>query len=151
MSDGKTVFIGAATDEDENVDIGYLSRAANDLLLFHKTLKDLEGDLVYAPPIKVGTKWQGQNSQVEVVAQETVSTPAGIFQNCFRIDVRIDDYYYDDYYYEYYSIWLANNVGPVKMAVIDVWEGDEEIEDFIVLTAYNTGNSVETLQGLSRF
>lgn len=135
LSNGKTVFI-AKTDEDDK---GYLSRAADDLLLFHKTLSHLQGELIYSPPIKVGTTWQGQEGEAEVVAQETVNTPAGIFQNCFRINVRVDDDYDD----VYYSIWLAKNVGPVKLSFIDTSEGN--VGDSIVLRNYSTGRSVKEI------
>ena len=124
MSNGKTVFI-AKTDENDK---GYLSRAANDLLLFHQTLSDLQGELIYNPPIKVGTTWQGRQGEAEVVTQETVNTPAGIFQDCFRINVRV----VDDYYY--YSIWLAKDVGPVKLSEIDGRDG--EIESTVVLDKF---------------
>lgn len=124
LSNGKTVFI-AATEENDK---GYLSRAADDLLLFHETLDDLQGELIYSPPIKVGTTWQGQQGEAEVVAQETVNTPAGIFQDCFRINVRV----VDDY--NYYSVWLAKDVGPVKIASIDSTVG--EIESTIVLDRF---------------
>ena len=130
LSNGKTVFIAKADKNDK----GYLSRAANDLLLFHQTLSDLQGELIYSPPIKVGTTWRGQEGEAEVVAQETVNTPAGIFQNCFRIDVR-------DVYvrvrglssYDYYSVWLAKDVGPVKLAGID---RDGEIRSTVVLDKF---------------
>ena len=124
LSNSKTVFI-AKTDENGK---GYLSQAANDLLLFHETLSDLQGELIYSPPIKVGTTWQGQQGEAEVVAQETVNTPAGIFQDCFRINARI----IDDY--DYYSVWLAKDVGPVKLAEID--GGDGEIESTLVLDRF---------------
>ena len=124
LSNGKTVFI-AKTDENDK---GYLSRAANDLLLFHQTLSDLQGELIYNPPIKVGTTWQGRQGEAEVVTQETVNTPAGIFQDCFRINVRV----VDDYYY--YSIWLAKDVGPVKLSEIDGRDG--EIESTVVLDKF---------------
>lgn len=124
LSNGKTVFI-AATEENDK---GYLSSAADDLLLFHETLDDLQGELIYSPPIKVGTTWQGQQGEAEVVAQETVNTPAGIFQDCFRINVRV----VDDY--NYYSVWLAKDVGPVKIASIDSTVG--EIESTIVLDRF---------------
>ena len=125
LNNGKTVFI-AATDGKEE---GYLSRAANDLVLFHQAINDLRGELIYNPPIKVGTTWQSNKGAAEVVAQETVSTPAGIFQNCFRINVRVVD---DD---DYYSIWLAKNVGPVKLSEVDASDGG--IEGTIVLEKFN--------------
>ncbi len=124
LSDGKTVFIAATSDNEK----GYISRAADDLLLFHETLRDLQGELIYSPPIKVGTTWQGQQGEAEVVAQETVNTPAGIFQNCFRINVRV----VDDYHY--YSVWLAKDVGPVKIASMDSTVG--EIESTVVLNRF---------------
>ena len=126
LSNGETAFISTTSDGEE----GYLSRTANNLILFHQTINDLQGELIYSPPIKVGTTWQGREGEARVVTQETVNTPAGIFQNCFRIDVHIVD---DD---DYYSIWLAKNVGPVKLAVIDISHGD--IEDTVVLEAFNT-------------
>ena len=130
LSNGETVFI-ATTDENGK---GYLSRAANDLLLFHETLSDLQGELIYSPPIKVGTTWQGQQGEAEVVTQETVNTPAGIFQNCFRVNVRI---VHD---YHYYSIWLAKDVGPVKIASIDSTDG--EITSTVVLDRFALMSSV---------
>ena len=39
LANGKTVFTVSTTDDYGHYDSGYLSRAANDLLLFHKTLK----------------------------------------------------------------------------------------------------------------
>ena len=131
LSDGKTVFI-AKTDEYGR---GYLSQAANDLLLFHETLGDLQGELIYSPPIKVGTTWQGQQGEAEVVAQETVNTPAGIFQDCFRINVRIIDGNVNIIGgNDYYSVWLAKDVGPVKLAGIDGRDG--EIESTVVLNRF---------------
>lgn len=130
LVNGKSVFVATADDgDDDGDDEGYVSRAVDDLLLFHETLDDLQGKLIYSPPIKVGTTWQGQQGEAEVVAQETVSTPAGIFQNCFRINVRGDD---DD---DYYAIWLAKNVGPVKLVEIDNWDGG--IESTFVLETFN--------------
>lgn len=124
LSNGKTVFI-AKTEENDK---GYLSRTANDLLLFHETLGDLQGELIYSPPIKVGTTWQGQQGEAEVVTQETVNTPAGIFEECFRINVRVVD---DE---DYYSVWLAKDIGPVKIAAIDSTDG--EIEETAVLNRF---------------
>ena len=126
LANGKLVFVATA-DEDDNE--GYVSRAADDLLLFHEAINDLQGELIYSPPIKVGTMWQGHQGEAEVVAQETVNTPAGIFQNCFRINVRVDDDYDD-----YYAIWLAKNVGPVKLAEIDNTDG--AIESTVVLEKF---------------
>jgi len=126
LSNGKTAFISTTSDGEES----YLSRTANNFILFHQTINDLQGELIYSPPIKVGTTWQGREGEARVVTQETVNTPAGIFPNCFRIDVNVVD---DN---NYYSIWLAKNVGPVKLAVIDISHGD--IEDTFVLEAFNT-------------
>ena len=128
LSNDKSVFVATADDGDSE---GYVSRAIDDFLLFHETLDDLQGELIYSPPIKVGTTWQGKQGEAEVVAQETVSTPAGIFQNCFRINVRVEDGY-SDYYY---AVWLAKNVGPVKLAGIDNWDG--EIRSTVVLKEFN--------------
>ena len=125
LGNGKTVFIVTTSDEEE----GYLSQAAEDLVLFHQTISDLQGELIYSPPIKVGTTWQGRQGEAEVVAQETVNTPAGIFQNCFRINVSVVN---DD---NYYSIWLAKNVGPIKLARIDASDG--EIEEVMILETFN--------------
>ena len=126
LSNGKTAFISTTSDGEES----YLSRTANNFILFHQTINDLQGELIYSPPIKVGTTWQGREGEARVATQETVNTPAGIFPNCFRIDVNVVD---DK---NYYSIWLAKNVGPVKLVVIDISDGD--IEDTFVLEAFNT-------------
>ena len=132
LSNGKTVFIAKTEDNDK----GYLSRTTNDLLLFHETLGDLQGELIYSPPIKVGTTWQGQQGEAEVVKQETVSTPAGIFQDCFRINVRVVD---DEHYY---SVWLAKDTGPVKIAWIDATDG--EIEETAVLDRFGKNLDPDT-------
>jgi hypothetical protein len=113
LSNGKTVFITTVSDGDK----GYLSRTANSLILFHQTLNDLQGELIYSPPIKVGTTWQGREGEAKVVTQETVNTPAGIFSDCFRIDINVIDNH------RYYSVWLAKNVGPVRMEVKTVSDG----------------------------
>ena len=86
---------------------------------------------MYQPPIKVGTTWQGSQGEAEVVTQETVSTPAGIFQNCFHINVSFVD---DNDSYSI-SIWLAKNVGPVKLARIDASDGD--VEATLILEKFN--------------
>ena len=145
LSNGQNVFIATTSDEYGSYGQGYLSRATKDLLLFHKALTDLQGELIYSPPIKVGTTWQGIEGAAEVVTKETVNTPAGIFRDCFRIDVRVDEYSE----YEYYAIWLAKNVGPVKLSGID--RSDGIFEYSIVLKSFSTGRSVEEDQGLSRF
>lgn len=126
LSNGKPAFIATASDREK----GYLSKAAADLILFHQAINDLQGELIYSPPIKVGTTWQGSQGEAEVVAQEIVNSPAGIFQDCFRINVSVVD---DN---AYYSIWLANNVGPVKLAKIDVSDG--EIEATMSLETFYT-------------
>ncbi|MDE0683851.1 MAG: hypothetical protein OXI63_13115 [Candidatus Poribacteria bacterium] len=126
LSNGKTAFV--ASDDYSK---GYVSRAADDLLLFHEAINDLQGELIYSPPIKVGTTWQGRQGEAEIIAQETVNTPAGIFQNCFRINVRVVDDYDDDYY----VIWLAKNVGPIKIAEIYNWDGG--IRSTVVLAEFN--------------
>ena len=125
LSNGKTVFVTTVSDGEK----GYLSRTANSLILFHETLDDLQGELIYSPPIRVGTTWQGKEGEARVVAQETVNTPAGIFFDCFRIDINVVD---DD---DYYSMWLAKNVGPVKMAVNNLSDG--EIKATAVLEGFN--------------
>ncbi len=125
LSDGKTVFISTTSDGEK----GYLSQTVNNLIPFHQTINDLQGELIYSPPIKVGTTWQGREGEARVVTQETVNTPAAIFHDCFRIDVSVVD---DQ---NYYSIWLAKNVGPVKLAVIDLSHGD--IERTVVLEEFS--------------
>jgi hypothetical protein len=125
LKDGKSVLVAEADD-----DRGYLSQAANDMILFHEALDDLQGELAYRPPLEVGATWQSSSASVKVSAKEVVSTPAGIFQDCYRLDVRVVD---ED---NYYSVWLAKNVGPVKVAEID--SDDGEIEEVVVLRSYNT-------------
>ena len=125
LINGKTVFIATTTDKNR----GYVSQAAGDLVLFHHAINDLQGELIYRSPIKVGTTWQGNQGEAMVVAQETVNTAAGIFQNCFRINVSVVD---DN---NHYSIWLAKNVGPVKLARIDASDG--EIEETVILETFN--------------
>lgn len=124
LKDGKSVLVAEADD-----DRGYLSQAANDMILFHEALDDLQGELAYRPPLEVGATWQSSSASVKVSAKEVVSTPAGIFQDCYRLDVRVVD---ED---DYYSVWLAKNVGPVKVAEID--SDDGEIEYVMALRSYN--------------
>lgn len=94
---------------------GYLSLAADDLLLFHQAIGDLQGELIYRLPIKVGATWRGDSGKAEVIAKETINTPAGTFRDCFQVNVRsVDDR--NDFYY---AIWLAKNAGPVRIAQFD--------------------------------
>lgn len=131
LSNGKTVFIAETLNtSNRNREKGYLSRAADGFLLFHQAIDDLHGELIYSPPIKVGTTWQGSEGKAEVVAQETVNTAAGVFQNCFRLNLSIDRYNNS-----YFSIWLARNVGPVKFSVFDASDG--ELEDTAILEKFN--------------
>lgn len=118
LSNGTTAFVATAdvvgtTDQgvSDNVEIkGYLAQTADDLLLLHSAIDDLQGELFYMPSIKVGTKWEGERGRTaEVVAQETVKVPSGVFDNCFRINTDLNGLRY--------AIWLANDVGPVKIEV----------------------------------
>ena len=130
LSSGKTVLVAKVTYDKEVAELGYLSRAADDLLLFHQAVRDLQGELIYRPPIKVGTTWRGDSGEAEVVAKETVNTPAGTFKDCFQVNVRsVDDR--NDFYY---AIWLAKHVGPVKIAQFDE---DWEIERIALLDRSN--------------
>ncbi|MBD3180856.1 hypothetical protein GF312_01090 [Candidatus Poribacteria bacterium] len=128
LKDGKNVFI----IESER-DRGYLSRAVNDMVLFHETLDDLSGELIYRSILSVGTTWQNSLASVKVASRDIVSTPSGIFEDCYRVDVKVVDEH------DYYSIWLAKNVGPVKIAEID--PDDQEIEESIVLSDYGVAGS----------
>ena len=110
LSDGRTATVAAVDDGGGSYqDKGYLSKTADDLLLIHSAIDDIQGQLLYMPSIKIGTRWEGEDLGAEVVARETVKTPAGVFQNCFRIDILDDGE-------GYAAVWLANNVGPVKIA-----------------------------------
>jgi hypothetical protein len=66
--------------------------------------------------------------------------PAGRFEDCYKIDVYTASYGgdYSDYYYygEYpwYSVWLAQGVGPVKVGVMD-YDSKETI-GILVLNNY---------------
>ncbi len=112
LSDGRTATIVTAGFGDEEDEKGYVSRTTDGLLFAHSAMNDLQGELFYVSPIKVGTRWEGEDGRgAEVVAQENVNTPAGRFQNCFRINI-LDDGEMEA------VVWLANNVGPVKMQEI---------------------------------
>ena len=113
LSDGRTATVVTAVGDDDESDKGYVSKTADGLLLAHNEIDDLQGELFYIPDIKVGARWQGDRGrEAEIVAREDVNTPAGRFQNCFRIDM-LDD---GD---RFATVWLANNVGPVKLQEIE--------------------------------
>ena len=113
LSDGRKATVVTAAEDDAEGDKGYVSKTAEGLLLAHSAIDDLQGELFYIPTIKVGSRWEGDRGrEAEVVAREDVSTPAGRFQNCFRIDM-LDDGDRDA------TVWLANNVGPVKLQEIE--------------------------------
>lgn len=131
LKDGETVLVAEVDDEK-----GYISRAANDMVIFHEALDDLAGELMYRPPLIVGVTWEGNHASMEVVDKGTVTTPAGVFRDCYQIDARITD---DSGHSDHYSIWLAEGVGPVKIAEID--PDDQEIKDVITLSSYSVTNS----------
>ena len=107
-------------------------------ILLHQTVTD-EGafgiaEATFDPPatffptaLPVGHKWEvvtqtelqlvgpvTSTSTIEVVAIEDVETPAGIFQNCVRLDIkRKVDTALSVVRYEFLQ-WLAPDVGPVK-------------------------------------
>jgi len=126
LDDGTTAFIANTQDVAQ----GYVSRVADDLVLFHQTLNDIVGELIYTTPLNVGTTWQAQAGEAQVVAIETVHTPAGTFLKCFRIHVQVLDENTK------YAVWLAENVGPVKIVNIDT--ETQKIIDTRVLQRYNT-------------
>jgi len=136
LENGKIVMV-AETSEDQ----GYLSQGSNDMILFHEKLDDLEGELVYNPPLKIGATWQSNNGSARVVAKEVVETPAGMFEDCYRIDATVAhagyyDYYYDEYieYSDNYAVWLAQGVGPVKIA--EIGSDSQKIKNVVVLDSY---------------
>ncbi len=64
----------------------------------------------YVFPLKVGETWISEGaSEAEVLAIETVTVPAGIYNNCFKISFPSPT---QDIY-----VWLAPNVGMVKLYV----------------------------------
>ena len=134
LENGKIVMV-AETSEDQ----GYLSQVSNDMILFHEKLDDLKGELVYNPPLKVGATWQSNNVSAKVVAKEVINTPAGLFEDCYRVDVNVPhadyyDYYYDEYSDNKYAVWLAQGVGPVKIA--EIGSDSQTIRNVVVLDAY---------------
>ena len=113
LSDGRTATVVTAVEGDDEWDKGYVSKTAEGLLLAHSETDDLEGELFYIPTIKIGSRWEGDRGwAAEVVAREDVNTPAGRFKNCFRLNM-LDD---GD---KFATLWLANNVGPVKLQEIE--------------------------------
>lgn len=71
-------------------------------------------------PLEVGKSWMMGGTKVQVVAIETVTVPAGTFNNCFKIS-------YPSTGYEYSYTWLAPNVGRIKRA--ESYQGDVWIEE----------------------
>ena len=114
LSDGRTATVVTAVgDGDEEGDKGYVSKTVDGLLLAHAEIDDLHGELFYIPTIEVGTRWEGDRGRgAEVIAREDANTPAGVFQNCFRIDV-LDE---GD---RFATVWIAKNVGPIKLQEIE--------------------------------
>ncbi len=107
-------------------------------ILLHQTIVD-EGafgiaEATFDPPatffptaLPVGHQWEivtetvlqlvgpvTSTSTIEVIAIEDVETPAGIFQNCVKLDIkRIVDTALGKVNYHFYQ-WLAPDVGPIK-------------------------------------
>lgn len=130
LEDGKTVLVAEAGGEK-----AYISRVADNMILFHETLDDLKGELAYRPPLNVGTTWEDSRIRVEVASKEAVDTPAALFSDCYRLNVRL----VEDRRYKYYSVWLARGVGPVKIAKFDAEY--QEAKDIAVLESYNINTS----------
>jgi hypothetical protein len=59
-------------------------------------------------PLSVGAQWMAYDATVEVVAKETVTVPAGTFNDCYKIDMVPNDPTYTSY------LWFGPNVGIVK-------------------------------------
>ena len=61
-------------------------------------------------PLREGAFWYGDEARslsFEVIAVETMETPAGSFRNCFRIWIHSPEPYLID-------VWLAPDVGIVR-------------------------------------
>ena len=96
--------------------------------------------------VTVGITWQydeGGGSIVSAEAQslnETVVTPARVFNNCLKVRMT-----YSDAPNDYGYLWLAPGVGPVK------WEGwhdlngdDDRLENRSEIVSYTQGASCDT-------
>lgn len=63
-------------------------------------------DLFLDFPLEVGKEWTVSEETAKVIAQQDVSIPAGIFNNCYKIQ-------YSDNGEPYLNIWLPSGVGGV--------------------------------------
>jgi len=66
-------------------------------------------------PLSVGSRWTGYGtSEVEVVAKETVTVPAGTFNNCYKLSSITGNPSQVSY------LWVGPNVGFVKSFSSDI-------------------------------
>jgi len=88
-----------------------------DSTIYH-IFEDSVGQTILNYPLEVGKKWSYYDNEdweihVEVLSKETVSTPAGIFEDCYRI------FYYWELDRDRHYRWFAPGVGMVK--IYDPW------------------------------
>jgi hypothetical protein len=82
--------------------------------------EDSTGETILNYPLEVGKTWVywvkspgDLKITVEILSKETVSTPAGTFEDCYQI------FYYWELDRDRHYSWFAPNVGMVK--IYDPW------------------------------
>ncbi len=77
-------------------------------------------------PLKVGGTWfdsEAERELTEVVAQESVAVPAGVFRNCYKVFTQSKRVNFQQ------TLWLAPGLGVVKREKVQRWEkGDTNYE-----------------------
>lgn len=136
LDDGTAVFemLMTMTFDDtlvpDVIDTSY-TEETEDYLLEYDTKADTIPDTVAALPPEVGKTWTvDDNTTAEYIGQESVTVPAGTFSNCWKM-VHIDSGSTDTTW-----IYVAENVGPVKINWIDV-DADTTDEMLMELDNYD--------------
>lgn len=85
--------------------------------------------ILYLPlPLTVGKSWfdsDARREQSTVVAQESVTVPAGTFQNCYRIETKSQKVDFHQ------TVWLLPGLGVVRREKVQRWHrGDTMFELF---------------------
>ncbi len=118
-----TIEIDTFTIVDTSIE--YIEET-EDFLLVYDDKADTIPDTVAALPPEAGKTWNVDDSTTAAyIGQESVTVPAGTFSNCWKM-VHIDSGVTDTTY-----IYVAENVGPVKMNWIEV-EADTIFQEMLM-------------------
>jgi hypothetical protein len=87
------------------------ARKTNLAIEWYTDLSDSDPDCLWPLPFEVGREFDDCKPYVRVSARDTVTVPAGTFDDCYRIDLCYGNQAWDSGY-----VWLALNTGPVMIS-----------------------------------